>query len=313
MAVQGELLMVAMQLMLGGSLRVALADPKLQDQLRWSNRRDAVTGVTRPSRMRRMCILLTACGEAGGMQSATGHCPPYHAPLRLLLSSHHPRSGRRVAVDVAEAVAYLHCEMRILHSDIKRVGARGGGPGILRCAGHRAVAHRHNMEPCSRLRGAAGCRLCRSANVLLGQDWRASLTDLGVAQVMENTARTAAGGSNLYAGGWAGGGFVRMPRVQCVPLLCSCCRPCRAAHPGLMHACHPSAGRMRVAAALQAVGTIASAWSCPWRRALKAEWPWMRTCLACWAGTAAWTLSAWVPGRWGGGWQSARGVAWTPG
>ena len=41
----------------------------------------------------------------------------------------------------------------------------------------------------------------RSANVLLTQDWRAALTDLGVAQVMENTARTAAGGSNLSAGG----------------------------------------------------------------------------------------------------------------
>ena len=38
---------------------------------------------------------------------------------------------------------------------------------------------------------------------MLSQDWRAALTDLGVAQVMENTARTAAGGSNLSAGGWA--------------------------------------------------------------------------------------------------------------
>ena len=34
---QGELVMVAMQLMLGGSLRVALADPDLQDELRWNN------------------------------------------------------------------------------------------------------------------------------------------------------------------------------------------------------------------------------------------------------------------------------------
>ena len=45
---------------------------------------------------------------------------------------------------------------------------------------------------------------CRSGNVLLSQDWRASLADLGLAQVMENTARTAAGGSNLYAGGLLG-------------------------------------------------------------------------------------------------------------
>ena len=30
-----------------------------------------------------------------------------------------PRSGRRLALDAAEAVAYLHGDMRILHSDIK--------------------------------------------------------------------------------------------------------------------------------------------------------------------------------------------------
>ncbi len=36
--VQGALLMVGMQLMLGGSLRVALADPERQDELRWGNR-----------------------------------------------------------------------------------------------------------------------------------------------------------------------------------------------------------------------------------------------------------------------------------
>ena len=36
--------------------------------------------------------------------------------------------------------------------------------------------------------------------MLLSQEWRAALTDLGVAQAMESTARTAAGGSKLYAG-----------------------------------------------------------------------------------------------------------------
>jgi predicted Ser/Thr protein kinase len=102
-AVQGPLLMVAMQLMLGGSLRAALADPEQLDKLRWSNR------------------------------------------------------GQQVAVDVAEAVAYLHEEAHVLHSDIK------------------------------------------SGNVLLSQDWRAALSDLGVAQAMESAARTAVGGSNLYA------------------------------------------------------------------------------------------------------------------
>lgn len=35
--VQGELLLVAMQLMMGGSLRAALVDPERRDMLRWSN------------------------------------------------------------------------------------------------------------------------------------------------------------------------------------------------------------------------------------------------------------------------------------
>lgn len=34
---QGHLLMVAMQLMLGGSLRAALINPACQDALRWNN------------------------------------------------------------------------------------------------------------------------------------------------------------------------------------------------------------------------------------------------------------------------------------
>lgn len=53
----------------------------------------------------------------------------------------------------------------------------------------------------------AALRCCRSANVLLSQGWRAALSDFGVAQVLAGSARTAAGGSSLYAGGrgWVGG------------------------------------------------------------------------------------------------------------
>lgn len=38
LCVQGELMMVAVQLMLGGSLRSALLDPERQQQLRWEAR-----------------------------------------------------------------------------------------------------------------------------------------------------------------------------------------------------------------------------------------------------------------------------------
>lgn len=59
---------------------------------------------------------------------------------------------------MAEALAHLHGEAHVLHSDIK------------------------------------------SANVLLGTDWRARLSDLGTAQALgAGSARTAAGGSRLYA------------------------------------------------------------------------------------------------------------------
>lgn len=57
------------------------------------------------------------------------------------------------------------------------------------------------------------------------------------------------------------------------------------------------------AASMQVGGRTISSWSCPWRRAPKAGWPRMRKCLACWAGTAAWTSSERVQGRWGVGWQ----------
>ncbi|PRW56560.1 S-adenosyl-L-methionine-dependent methyltransferase domain-containing [Chlorella sorokiniana] len=102
-AIQSQLLMVAVQLMIGGSLRAALMNPEHQQELRWAAR------------------------------------------------------GRQVALDVAEALVYLHEDARILHSDVK------------------------------------------SGNVLLSQDWRAALSDFGVAQVLAGSARTAAGGSNLYA------------------------------------------------------------------------------------------------------------------
>ena len=110
-----------------------------------------------------------------------------------------------MALDVAEAVAYLHGEAHILHSDIKWVGGawcngpQGGGAGK---AGMSIAASA--IQPLRQTCAVPFHWLAptaRSANVLLTQDWRAALTDLGVAQVMESTARTAAGGSNLYAGG----------------------------------------------------------------------------------------------------------------
>ncbi|KAI3427363.1 hypothetical protein D9Q98_010279 [Chlorella vulgaris] len=102
-AMKGPVLMMAMQLMEGGSLLTALQDPLRRRALAWA------------------------------------------------------RGGRQVAIDVAEGVDYLHTQRQIMHSDLK------------------------------------------ASNVLLSSDGRASLADLGVSQVLLNSARSAAGLSLLYA------------------------------------------------------------------------------------------------------------------
>ncbi|PSC76706.1 exostosin-like glycosyltransferase isoform B [Micractinium conductrix] len=101
-AIEGQLLLVAMQLMLGGSLREALLDPQRQELLRWENR------------------------------------------------------GKQVAADVAEALVFLHSR-NVMHNDLKL------------------------------------------GNVLLSEDMRACVADLGMAQMLAGSARTVPGGTNLYA------------------------------------------------------------------------------------------------------------------
>lgn len=86
-----------------------------------------------------------------------------------------------MALDVAEALVYLHAELRVMHSDV-----------------------------CAR-------------NVLLCSALRAHLSDFSVSQVMATTARTAAGGSTLHAGGraWGGRGDARMgDAIQGLPAGC---------------------------------------------------------------------------------------------
>ncbi|PSC74771.1 serine threonine-kinase [Micractinium conductrix] len=101
-AIEGSLLLVAMEWMRGGSLLQALQPPG-DKRLRWAER------------------------------------------------------GCQVALDVAEALDFLHTQLGILHSDLK------------------------------------------PANVLLSADGRASISDLGVAQVAGSSARTAVGYNRAYA------------------------------------------------------------------------------------------------------------------
>ncbi|PSC77000.1 kinesin KP1-like isoform B [Micractinium conductrix] len=101
-AIQGSLLMLAMELMAGGTLAHALAHAMRRQQLGWAQR------------------------------------------------------GHQVALDIAEALDHLHTQLGILHSDLK------------------------------------------PNNVLLSADWRASISDLGVAQVVGGGAQVPIGYNRRY-------------------------------------------------------------------------------------------------------------------
>ena len=148
--------------------------------------------------------------------------------------------GRQVAFDVVEALDYLHTHLKVMHSDLKsRWGACGvvaqpacrtptltapshpciACPLPACCTGDAANA----AEMCEHGRVDAGsnCPLlsmpagthwlglpaCMPAclppacsNVLLSGDLRASIADLGVAQALASTARSAAGFTRASAG-----------------------------------------------------------------------------------------------------------------
>lgn len=57
-----------------------------------------------------------------------------------------PCSGRQVAIDVAEALAYLHGEVKVLHSDLKSRWAIPSRCCVAMCLCNR-VAFRPLLEP----------------------------------------------------------------------------------------------------------------------------------------------------------------------
>ena len=99
---QGQLLLLATEFMPGGNLRVALQQPEMRQQLRWK------------ARWVRDCAW-----------SAALHAPAVLASVLLLPAIVYIAycicccRGRQVALDIAEALDYLHNEPKVLHGDLK--------------------------------------------------------------------------------------------------------------------------------------------------------------------------------------------------
>lgn len=119
LAVQGNLLLLAMGLMEGGSLKAALQSEERRESLRWgawcarcagAGARCALQAVARCSLLR-LATRARRRGVFRNMHLLT--CPA----VGCLGATPAVCSGRQVAIDVADALAYLHGQ-NILHSDI---------------------------------------------------------------------------------------------------------------------------------------------------------------------------------------------------
>jgi hypothetical protein len=146
------------------------------------------------------------------------------------------RRGRQVALDVAEALDYLHTELNIMHSDLKSrwVGhcptaclppATCAAASACASAAHSllpllscppvscaCLAWRQTLDcgsggrPLLRFMTAHPLRAClpvlpsACSNVLLSEEGRAFVADLGLAQALDVSVRTAAVGTRMYAG-----------------------------------------------------------------------------------------------------------------
>ncbi|KAL4437186.1 hypothetical protein ABPG75_004325 [Micractinium tetrahymenae] len=95
-------------------------------------------------------LMVTQLMRGGSLRAALEH-PERRAELRW--NAH----GRRVALDIAEALAYLHGSLQVRHTDLK------------------------------------------ASNVLLSEGWRACVSDLGMAQMVGQGPRSAAGFTATHA------------------------------------------------------------------------------------------------------------------
>ena len=101
-AIDSQLFMLVMELMPGGSLQATLQSPNAPEELHWNAR--WARGCTR-----------TQCGLDVLMWQCRAGMPWPHSYLR----SHARCRGRGIALDVSEALDYLHSRQGVLHGDLK--------------------------------------------------------------------------------------------------------------------------------------------------------------------------------------------------
>lgn len=111
---QSNLLLLAMGLMKGGSLKLALQAEDTRDSLRWNAWWGRHGGQRRAG----------CCVSGGGLPHRLQPGCPLSPESDACTCSDMPRcfgsgwcSGHQVAIDVAEALAYLH-DQNVLHGDI---------------------------------------------------------------------------------------------------------------------------------------------------------------------------------------------------
>jgi hypothetical protein len=120
--VQGELLLLALKHMRGGSLGSVLKNPETCHMLQWENR-------CVPA-----CRLCSGCAPPHALHPVPAYhvapCGSHVAPwggladtLAIQLAALAPCCsycrGRQVAIDIAEALDHLHSELKVMHSDLK--------------------------------------------------------------------------------------------------------------------------------------------------------------------------------------------------
>ena len=114
---QGPLLLLTMQLMHGGSLMQALQGPSSRQQLRWAERCDSGTVVEHEVTLWLLHIMQCAAQPSYdvAMCSLLVELPRLVNPRACICACR----GCQVALDIAEALDYLHTQLGILHSDLK--------------------------------------------------------------------------------------------------------------------------------------------------------------------------------------------------
>ncbi len=118
-SLQGQLLMLVMELMRGGDLHSALQRPDTRDALRWAARsgQGKLCWQALGGGLAALCLILSRAGKLA-LHKLCVFCSFLAPTTHLPICSSTTCRGRQVALDVAEALAFLH-SCGVQHADLK--------------------------------------------------------------------------------------------------------------------------------------------------------------------------------------------------